>query len=233
MKQKQKVWIRGCFDRGTETIAKLSAQGGINGRNLAGTNSRAVYFINHEGCIQRAEEETELGRVVMECYSEIKTGPTWHDGDILKLAQAKETYAMFKHTSKENSGYFVPYLYVMGWKKESSISTDACNVIDVRWRLALPEEKNRFQELLHKHGLHWDTKSKQLVYWQWAPRQGERFYFLSSQLKPTCELYKQAKGQTYRIHIGNCFRTYEECSKKAKEVRQFLSVIKNNKKQDS
>lgn len=94
MKQEMKVWIRGNSERGDEVINELVNRGGLNWGLLTGTNSKndsysieeiksastdydshLIYTIGSKNFIDAYEERSEIARIIMEEYTEIKLPP--------------------------------------------------------------------------------------------------------------------------------------------------------------
>lgn len=100
MKQEMKVWIRGNSERGDEVINELVNRGGLNWGLLKGNNSKndlyektdsysiveiksartdydshLIYTIGSKNFIDAYEERSEIARIIMEEYTEIKLPP--------------------------------------------------------------------------------------------------------------------------------------------------------------
>lgn len=77
MEDKQKVYIKGNFQRGDEVIKFLEDLGGRNIHSLDGQNSDNYYFITPEGVINNiAPLANSIFSFVKEFYTEIKL-PRW------------------------------------------------------------------------------------------------------------------------------------------------------------
>lgn len=75
MDKKQKVWIRGCEGKGAEVIQKLVAFGGEKPAAITielAFDPGLIFFISHFGGISYIVRFSELARIIMEEYTEIK-----------------------------------------------------------------------------------------------------------------------------------------------------------------
>ena len=67
-----KKFIRGNKERGAEVIKALEDLGGVNEYNLTGDDPSSVYNISDNNNINKWFYDTEFGRIIQECFEEIK-----------------------------------------------------------------------------------------------------------------------------------------------------------------
>ena len=103
MDKKQKVWIRGCESKGAEVIQKLVALGGeepaIVTMALA-FDPGLIFFISHLGWISHTDGNTELARIIMEEYTEIKIDEKAEDKPDNKANEQPEFNKISKKSHK-------------------------------------------------------------------------------------------------------------------------------------
>ena len=95
MKDSQKVYVKGVENRGAEVIKVLTDLGGVNSGSYAGTNEKALYYINPRGKIEYIYdyEFSPECLLVKEFYKEITLPErkNWKDGDLL----VRRIYCLF------------------------------------------------------------------------------------------------------------------------------------------
>ena len=93
MDKKQKVWIRGCEGKGADVIQKLVALGceepAIVTMALA-FDPGLIFFISHLGGISHTDGNSELARIIMEEYIEIKLDETVEDEPVNNTKEQPE-----------------------------------------------------------------------------------------------------------------------------------------------
>ena len=93
MDKKQKVWISGCEGKGADVIQKLVALGGeepaIVTMALA-FDPGLIFFISHLGGISHTDGNSELARIIMEEYTEIKLDETVEDEPVNNTKEQPE-----------------------------------------------------------------------------------------------------------------------------------------------
>lgn len=72
MEEKQKVYIKGVQGRGEEVKQALINLGGYVVRDYNYTVSDCLYYINHNEEIRCTKKTTEIGKIIMDNYKEIK-----------------------------------------------------------------------------------------------------------------------------------------------------------------
>ena len=75
METEQQIYIFGNNNRGSEVIKELEKLGGINKNDYKGNSSHSIYFIDHNNEIATESKDTELAKVIIKYYNEIKLGP--------------------------------------------------------------------------------------------------------------------------------------------------------------
>lgn len=96
MEEKQKVFIRGRKGRGNE-IKDILTGLGATATDISFSDDEFIYFINHHNKISLALVGSEVARIIMDNYKEIKLPRRqWKDGDVLISNNFPDDYAMFK-----------------------------------------------------------------------------------------------------------------------------------------
>lgn len=175
MKKEWKVFILGNKDRGDEVIKALTDLGGRNYDLLHGTNNNSLYFINPDGIICCTCFGSEIAKIIMYNYYEIKLPEKqWRDGDIL-FSEIDNEFAVFEvehihypnkffsHLSTCHAGYLTNQLM---HKKDFRLATES----------EIEQFHNRLHVIINKDW--WDTEKKQLVDWEWRPSINEAYYTL-------------------------------------------------------
>ena len=83
-----KKYIRGNKERGAEVIKALEELGGVNCDNHIGIRTDCFYYINKDGIIDLVQYFTALGKVIQECFEEIKL-PEQHN---VAIKEPKQIY---------------------------------------------------------------------------------------------------------------------------------------------
>lgn len=212
-----KVFIRGDIDRGKEVIETLTNLGAVNRSNYQGDSPKSLYYVDHKRGIRCSWIDNEVGKIIMDNYSEIKLPEQWKDGDVL-IKYDFPMYAIFSHIDVEST--FIAYMQasedgVVGY--ENGVR---CNMEN--YRLATDEEVNRFYEILHKHDKYWDDEAKILVEWKFEPKIGEDYFYFDTDLSVGNTPNDGLPIDESRIRCGNCFRTMEEGEAMVGEIKRLL-----------
>ena len=221
MKNKQKVWIRGVEGRGDEVLNALKALGGklTHGSRLSGEDDTCIYSITHKGFICTIPAEHEVGKIVMDCYREIKLSEQWKDGDIL-FSEIDNEFAVFKHECKINSistdSFFC---HLITW---NGLCSTYQVVLKIDFRLATKSEVAQFHKRLHAIKKDWDAEKKQLVDWQWKPEPREIYYFVNETGEAASTEWTNVGYDECCYQFGNCFRTKEEAEVASERIRKAL-----------
>lgn len=105
MKDSQRIYIRGNKNRGDEIKDILTGLGAHPVTDISYNDDRFIYFINHENEIGIALIDSEVARIIMDNYKEIKLPEQWKNGDI--LINNNNDYALFK--KYKDNDYFEAY----------------------------------------------------------------------------------------------------------------------------
>lgn len=218
MKNKQKVWIRGVEGRGEEVLNALKAVGGklTHGSRLSGEDDTCIYSITHKGFLCAIPAELEVGKIVMDCYREIKLQKTWARGTVL----FSPLHCMFAICSgKEDTQYgnvLASYVF-----HDNYMENDR-NIDKRYYHVADKMELSIFTDLLHSLGYDFDFKTKKVVKWQWRPKDGERFYTIASDGQVVEVDNYDKDSWKPQFDFGNCFRTAQEAAEASKKVWEVL-----------
>lgn len=218
MLEEQKVYIKGIPERMTEIIKALENLGGHGNEHYLPSAAEAgdsIFFIRHDGVITFEYIKTEAALVLMDNYREIKLTPQkFKDGDILADRNG-HLFAVFKEYT--HLGSFKPYVAVSD-NNIISYLTEAST-----FHLATESEVKKFQRILNRKNLYWDSAKKQLTKRKWKPEDGESFYYVSSNGSVLRTHYKEDfYDDRERYNVGNCFQTRHDAESVAKKFRNLL-----------
>lgn len=214
MKNKQKVWIRGVEGRGNEVLNALKAVGGklTHGSRLSGEDDTCIYSITHKGFLCAIPAEHEVGKIVMDCYREIKLSEQWKDGTVV-FSPLNRTFAVCTEKEDAQWGDVLTHFVLF----ESAIYYNCC-IRKRDYRIANKKERKIFSEWLHNLGYDFDFKTKEVKKWKWRPKDGERFYTIASDGQ-VVEVDNYDKDSWKAVFdFGNCFRTAHEAAEASKKV---------------
>lgn len=215
MTEAWKVYIRGVQGRGEEVIKMLEDRGGSKHCQFDGEDPDNIYFITHEGNIFMKYSYTEMGKIIMDNYREIKLPEKWKDGDILKYTNYPGCYAVFKEYVSDDE-----FRFSMCFDNTSFTFNGIASVNP--YSLATPSQVEEFHSLLHVIGYDWDAEKKQFVDWRWKPKEGEKYFFIFSRLSVGSTSNNGFESDKARIRCGNCFRTYGEAEAMAEKIKKLL-----------
>lgn len=219
MTEERKVYIKGIPGRGKEVIKILTDLGGKESNSyLTGANKRGIYYIQHNLMISFAAMNTEMSKIIMDNYKEIKLPEQWKNGDILYSDTDKE-FAVFKDKWKLDSDKFLAYFATChgGYLTLQAIRRRG-------FRLTTKLEVEQFYEYLHSIGKDWDSENKQLVKWKWRPKDGEGYYYIFSNGIVHLSTWFNDKVDNSRFSIGNYFKTKEEAEVMAEKIKKLLNA---------
>lgn len=219
MREDLKVYIKGVRGRGEEVIKILTDLGGKESNSyLTGANKRGIYYIQHNLMISFAAMNTEMSKIIMDNYKEIKLPEQWKNGDILYSDTDKE-FAVFKDKWKLDSDKFLAYF--------ATCHGEYLTLQAIRrrgFRLTTKLEVEQFYEYLHSIGKDWDSENKQLVKWKWKPKDGEGYYYIFSDGIVHLSTWFNDKVDNSRFSIGNYFKTKEEAEVMAEKIKKLLNA---------
>ena len=104
------MYIKGVQGRGEEVKLALINLGGYVVRDYNYTVSDCLYYINHNEEIRCTKKTTEIGKIIMDNYKEIKLPLLpWNDRDVLVINNYPDCYAAFKKYNDDGTfeAYFV------------------------------------------------------------------------------------------------------------------------------
>lgn len=219
MKNKQKVWIRGVEGRGEEVLNALKALGGKleHGSRLSGEDDTCIYSITHKGFICAIPAELEVGKIVMDCYREIKLQQKpWARGTIL-FSPLCRTFAVC--TEKEDMQWcdVLPCIVL----SDNDIDFHGC-IAKREYRIANKKDRKIFLKWLHELGYDFDFKTKEVVKWRWKPKKGEIYWVVNSKGFAETYTWHDDVFDQLRFNFGNCFRTKEEAEVASERIRNAL-----------
>ena len=223
MKDEQKKFIRGVNGRGGEVRQALINLGGkvLHDNDYYDYGAPdSLFFINHNGEIRYAAETSEIGKIIMDNYREIKLPEQWKDGDIL-VDNDNPTKFLVKSNAWTGpwENHFKAYLLV---NPEHICESPIAIFCNTDYHKADLEELRQFHELLHTHGKDWDDEKKQFVDLRWKPKDGEKYFFVSSDLSVEKAFNYGYEFDESNFRCGNCFRTYEEAEVMAEKIKKLL-----------
>lgn len=217
MKEEWKVYIKGVPDRGAEVIKVLEDIGGRDSYLRKGEKDDWLYYIDHEGKIDYDYLESEISKIIMDNYREIKLPEKWKDGDIL-YNETNKVFAVVKFECNFNTDIVVPYFvshYGKYLTKESICKRD--------FRLATKSEITQFHERLHHSlGKDWDAEKKRLIDLKWKPEIDETFWFISGNNRILSLKWNNSHTDNEFFDFGNCFKTKEEAEAMVEKIKKLL-----------
>ena len=113
----EKVWLHGVPGRGKEVIDLLAKFGGKPTpiASYCSDEPKQILFIDHDGKMDAEPEDTELAKVIMDCYTPISLpakNPFWDDGTLLIRRNILQSfgidYAIFE-ASDSTLPFFMVY----------------------------------------------------------------------------------------------------------------------------
>lgn len=219
MREDLKVYIKGIPGRGKEVIKILTDLGGKESNSyLTGANKRGIYYIQHNLMISFAAMNTEMSKIIMDNYKEIKLPEQWKNGDILYSDTDKE-FAVFKDKRKLDSDKFLAYFATChgGYLTLQAIRRRG-------FRLTTKLEVEQFYEYLHSIGKDWDTENKRLVNWKWKPKEKETYWNINYNGMVSSCVFNNDMHDIGAYNFGNCFRTKKEAEAMAKKIKKLLNA---------
>lgn len=229
MKKEWKVYIKGVQNRGEEVKQTLINLGGKIIRNYSYGALDSLFFINHYGEIRYASEFSEMGKIIMDNYKEIKLPEQWKNGDILINTDGSDYKVFWEYDSDSDTSFYAHNvsIHINGtlttysgsiWHGEKMV----CFIED--YRLATPSEAKRFHELLNKCGKDWDAEKKQLVDWKRKPKKGERYWFIGGHGQIRSYVWNNDFADIDFFNFGNYFKTKEKAEAMAKKIKKLLNT---------
>lgn len=235
MKEEWKVYIRGVEGRGKEVIKMLEDLGGKikddghikDNKYVIVDNEYIIFTIDHNGYISGVNIQSEMAKIIMDNYREIKLHGHWKDGDILVNKNANYKFCVFDdYLSRTGSGndLFFFHCEVAGHKGERYLKSNSRRYFhDVNdYRIATPQEVEHFHEALHMYHKDWDAEKKEVIDWKWKPQIKERYYYIDNDGEIMSDTWGGFPTDDDRYNFGNCFRTEKEAKAMAEKVKKLL-----------
>lgn len=218
MKGKQKIFIRGVEGRGDEVIDALKAVGGKTNWDdmISGDDEQWIYMINHDGLIDSWPVESETGKIIMDCYREMKLPERWKDGTIL-FSPLHRTFAVC--TEKEDIQWGDVLVYFV---LSDDIIEYSCCIAKRDYRIANKKERKIFLEWLHKLGKDFDFKTKKVIKRRWKPKANEKYWVVIPGVDVRSFTWNGDSSDNSWFNFGNCFRTKEEAEAMAEKIKKLL-----------
>lgn len=220
MEDRQRVFIRGVEDRGNEVIETLVNLGGKNNLvGVLGNNSSCIYFINHDGYIKFTDVCSEIGRIIVDYYQEIKLPKQWRDGNIL-FSETDNEFAVFEVNHIHYPDKFFSHLSTC---HAGYLTNQLMHKRD--FRLATESEIEQFHNRLHAVNKDWDTEKKRLINWEWRPIINEAYYTLEidrGDVEVRTRVYFNNDIDKKLIKNCNFFRTIKEAEEAVERIKKAL-----------
>lgn len=141
------------------------------------------------------------------------------DGDFIKTTD-DSAIAIFKEISDRGE--------IIGYVEYYSKSNDFLTAEDVighhlnDWTHATDEDIKWFKEKLAENNYKWDEERKELVNSFWVPENGETYFFISRHFNVIEAKVFDGEAHQKRLLLHNCFKTKEDATELAKEMKQML-----------
>lgn len=141
------------------------------------------------------------------------------DGDFIKTKN-DSTIAIFKEISE--SGEIIVYVEYFSKSNDFLTAEDVTGHDINQWKHATAEDINLFKEKLAEENYKWDEERKELVNLFWVPKNGETYYFISRFFNVIEAKVFDGEAHTKRLLLHNCFKTKEDATELAKEMKQMF-----------
>lgn len=79
-----------------------------------------------------------------------------------------------------------------------------------------------FKEKLAENNYKWDEERKELVNLFWVPKDGETYFFISRHFNVIEAKVFDGEAHQKRLLLHNCFKTKEDATELAKEMKQMF-----------
>lgn len=141
------------------------------------------------------------------------------DGDFIKTTD-DSAIAIFKEISDRGE--------IIGYVEYYSKSNDFLTAEDVighhlnDWTHATDEDIKWFKEKLAENNYKWDEERKELVNSFWVPEDGETYFFISRHFNVIEAKVFDGEAHQKRLLLHNCFKTKEDATELAKEMKQMF-----------
>ena len=141
------------------------------------------------------------------------------DGDFIKT-KTDSAIAIFKEiTDREEIVGYV--LYVCN-SDDFMTAEDVIGYNLNDWTYATDKDIQLFKEKLAEQNYKWDEERKELVNLFWVPKNGETYYFISRHFNVIEAKSFDGEAHQKRLLLHNCFKTKEDATELAKEMKQMF-----------
>lgn len=141
------------------------------------------------------------------------------DGDFIKTKN-DSTIAIFKEISE--SGEIIVYVEYFRKSNDFLTAEDVTGHDINQWTHATDEDIKWFKEKLAENNYKWDEKRKELVNSFWVPENGETYFFISRHFNVIEAKVFDGEAHQKRLLLHNCFKTKEDATELAKEMKQMF-----------
>ena len=139
------------------------------------------------------------------------------DGDFIKT---DNTIAIFKEISE--SGEIVVYVEYFRKSNDFLTAEDVTGHDINQWAHATDEDIKWLKEKLAENNYKWDEERKELVNSFWVPENGETYFFISRHFNVIEAKVFDGEAHQKRLLLHNCFKTKEDATEVAKEMKQMF-----------
>jgi len=141
------------------------------------------------------------------------------DGDFIKTKN-DSTIAIFKEISE--SGEIIVYVEYFSKSNDFLTAEDVTGHDINQWTHATDEDIKWFKEKLAENNYKWDEERKELVNSFWVPENGETYFFISRHFNVIEAKVFDGEAHQKRLLLHNCFKTKEDATELAKEMKQMF-----------
>lgn len=141
------------------------------------------------------------------------------DGDFIKTKN-DSTIAIFKEISE--SGEIIVYVEYFSKSNDFLTAEDVTGHDINQWTYATDEDIKLFKEKLAENNYKWDEERKELVNSFWVPENGETYFFISRHFNVIEAKVFDGEAHQKRLLLHNCFKTKEDATELAKEMKQMF-----------
>nr|DAK15830.1 MAG TPA: hypothetical protein [Ackermannviridae sp.] len=141
------------------------------------------------------------------------------DGDFIKT-KTDSAIAIFKEIT--DSGEIVGYVLYVCNSDDFMTAEDVIGHNLNDWTYATDKDIQLFKDRLAEQNYKWDEKRKELVNSFWVPENGETYFFISRHFNVIEAKIFDGEVHQKRLLLHNCFKTKEDATELAKEMKQMF-----------
>lgn len=141
------------------------------------------------------------------------------DGDFIKT-KTDSAIAIFKEIT--DSGEIVGYVLYVCNSDDFMTAEDVIGHNLNVWTYATDKDIQLFKDRLAEQNYKWDEKRKELVNSFWVPENGETYFFISRHFNVIEAKVFDGEVHQKRLLLHNCFKTKEDATELAKEMKQMF-----------